>query len=118
MGDGNFIMALNAATRKNLGKIKGASVVVKMTIDESPPPINPELLVCLDDEPEAKIFFNSLTKGHQKYFSNYINGAKTTATRSKRIAETVNALFNKQNFGQMLRALAAERKRFGGGKAV
>lgn len=114
MGDGNFIMALNAATRKKLGKMKGANVAVKMSIDESPPPINPELLVCLDDEPDAKLFFNSLTKGHQKYFSNYINGAQTTATRSKRIAETINALSNKQNFGQMLRALAEERKRYGG----
>jgi Uncharacterized protein conserved in bacteria len=114
MGDGNFIMALNMATRKKLGKMKGANVAVKMSIDESPPPINPELLVCLEDEPDAKVFFNSLTKGHQKYFSNYINGAMTTATRSKRIAETVNALFNKQNFGQMLRALAAEKKKYEG----
>lgn len=112
MGDGNFIMALNAATRKKLGKRKGAIVTVKMSIDESPLLINPELLVCLDDEPEAKRFFYSLTKGHQKYFSNWINEAKTTTTRSKRIAATVNALFNKQNFGQMLRALAVERKKY------
>ena len=105
MGDGNFIMALNAEMRKQLKKRKGATLKVEIAADDSPVLINNELLECLSDDPEANAFFKTLTKGHQKYFSNWINTAKTTTTKAKRIAESVNALSRKQNFGQMLRNL-------------
>ncbi|MEP6615396.1 MAG: YdeI/OmpD-associated family protein [Ginsengibacter sp.] len=110
MGDGNFIMALNAQLRKQLGKRKGASLDIQISLDESPVMINEDLIGCLADEPEANSFFNSLTKGHQKYFSNWINTARTVETKSKRIAETLSALSKKQDFGQMLRALTIRNK--------
>jgi uncharacterized protein YdeI (YjbR/CyaY-like superfamily) len=109
MGDGNFIMALNADMRKSLRKQTGATVEVQMIADESPVIISPELVACLEDDPDAKAWFNSLTKGHQKYFSNWINTAKTIPTKSIRIAACVNALSRKQNFGEMLRALAKSK---------
>ena len=114
MGDGNFIMALNATIRKKLKKQKGAVVTVQLTEDESPVRINTELIQCLEDDPDAKTWFNSLTKGHQKYFSNWINAAKTETTRSVRIAASVNALSRKQNFGEMLRALTLQNKKVKG----
>jgi hypothetical protein len=105
MGRGDFIMALNAAMRKAIKKQKGAIVQVKMEVDtnEIKPP--QELIECLQDEPEALEYFNSLTKGHQNYFTNWINSAKTDPTKAKRIASTLNALSKKWDFGQMIRAM-------------
>ncbi|HTM92770.1 MAG TPA: YdeI/OmpD-associated family protein, partial [Flavisolibacter sp.] len=60
---------------------------------------------CLQDEPEAFEYFNSLPKGHQNYFTNWINSAKTDPTKAKRIAATLNALNKKWDFGQMIRAM-------------
>jgi len=105
MGGGDFIMALNAAMRKGIKKQKGATVQVAMEVDtnEIKPP--EELIECLQDEPEALEYFNSLTKGHQNYFTNWIKSAKTDPTKAKRIAATLNALDKKWDFGQMIRAM-------------
>jgi len=104
MGGGDFIMALNAAMRKGIKKQKGAIIKVKMEVDtnEIKPP--EELIECLQDEPEAFEYFNSLPKGQQNYFTNWINSAKTDPTKAKRIAATLNALNRKWGFGQMMRA--------------
>ena len=105
MGGGDFIMALNAAMRKRIRKQKGAIIKVKMAVDtnEIKPP--EELIECLQDEPEAFKYFKSLPKGHQNYFTNWINSAKTDPTKAKRIAATLNALNKKWDFGQMMRAM-------------
>jgi hypothetical protein len=109
MGGGDFIMALNAAMRKAIKKTKGSAVQVKMEVDnnEIKPPA--ELIECLQDEPEALEYFNSLTKGHQNYFTNWIKSAKTDITKAKRIAATINALTKGWDFGQMLRAMKKEK---------
>ncbi len=105
MGGGDFIMTLNAAIRKGIKKQKGATVKVKMEVDthEIKPP--EELMECLQDEPEALEYFNSLTKGHQNYFTNWIKSAKTDPTKAKRIAATLDALNKKWDFGKMIRAM-------------
>lgn len=105
MGGGNFIMALNAAMRKAIKKQKEATVKVKMKMDtnEIKPPA--ELIECLQDEPEALNYFNGLARGHQNYFTNWINSARTDTTKAKRIAATLDALNKKWNFGQMARAM-------------
>lgn len=105
MGAGDFIMALNAALRKKIKKQKGASVEVKMEMDSNEIKPPEELIECLEDEPAALKHFNSLPKGHQNYFTNWINSAKTDPTKAKRIAATLNALNKKWDFGQMMRAM-------------
>lgn len=105
MGDGNFILALNAAIRKKIRKQRGASLIVNIEADDKPVKLNSELMECLADEPESLSFFNQLTPGHRKYFSNWIDSAKTDATKTKRIAQTLTALSNHQHYGEMLRAL-------------
>jgi hypothetical protein len=105
MGGGDFIMPLNASMRKGIKKQKGGTVQVSIEVDtnEIEPPA--ELIECLVDEPQALAYFNSLTKGHQNYFTNWINSAKTDPTKAKRIAATLNALNKKWDYGQMLRAM-------------
>jgi uncharacterized protein YdeI (YjbR/CyaY-like superfamily) len=91
--------------RKQIKKQKGATVEVTIEVDtnEIKPPA--ELMECLQDEPQALEYFKSLPKGHQNYFTNWINSAKTDPTKAKRIAAALNALSKKWDYGQMMRAL-------------
>ena len=109
MGEGKFIMPVNAAMRKGIGKRKGAQLSVRLEVDDAPilPPA--DLIACLEDEPKALEFFNSLSKSHQNYFTKWIESAKTESTKAKRIAQSVNALSKGHHFGIMLRALKAEK---------
>ncbi len=65
MGEGTFIMALNAEIRKGIKKQKGASIKVEMKVDTKEKPLSADFMECLSDEPKALETFNSLTKGHQ-----------------------------------------------------
>jgi hypothetical protein len=103
MGDGDFIMALNATMRKAIGKNKGAKLKVKLEADNAVIKPPAELLECLQDEPDGLAFFNKLPKGHQNYFGTWIKSAKTEPTKAKRIAEAVNALSKGWHFGIMIR---------------
>jgi hypothetical protein len=103
MGGGSFIMPLNATMRKGTGKKKGAMLKVQLQVDESAFQPNKDFLACLDDDPPAKKFFNSLPKSHQNYFSKWIDSAKTEPTKTKRIAQAVNALSKKWGYPEMLR---------------
>lgn len=103
MGQGNFIMPFNAKMRIGTGKSEGAMLKVSLELDERTIPINAELLECLADEPEALKYFNGLPKSMQGYFSKWIDTAKTDTTKTKRIAESVEALRLHKDFGAMLR---------------
>ncbi len=103
MGDGTFIIAVNAPMRKNIKKTVGETVTVQIEKDNQDKPLNEAFLICLADEPDAQEFFNSLPRGHQRYFSNWIDAAKTESTLTKRIAQAVNALAMHLGFGEMIR---------------
>ena len=109
MGEGKFIMPVNAAMRKGTGKRKGAQLNVRLELDDAPVLPPADLIACLEDEPKALEFFNSLSKSHQNYFTKWIEGAKTEPTKAKRIAQSVNALSKGHHFGIMLRSLKAEK---------
>jgi hypothetical protein len=105
MGDGAFIMALNAEIRKGIAKKQGAKLDVQLTVDNNPDPISsPEFIECLKDEPEAFAYYNTLPKGHQNYFMKWIESAKTEPTKAKRIAQAVTAMSRKQDYGTMIRS--------------
>lgn len=104
MGGGKFILVLNAALRKAIGKKHGAMVKVQMEADNSEFIFNKDFIDCLNDEPAANKFFQSLPGSHQRYFSKWIDDAKTEPTRVKRIAMAVNALAKQLGYGEMIRA--------------
>lgn len=112
MGNGGFIMALNASMRKAIKKQKGDTLEVQLEIDLTGYKQDEDFLECLSDEPSAKTFFLSLTKGHQNYFSKWIESAKTAETKSKRIANAINALTKKWSYAEMLRDITATNKLF------
>lgn len=86
MGEGSFIMALNAEMRKGIKKKQGDEIKVQLEEDKKGYELNSEFIDCLKDEPKAYTFFKTLTQGHQNYFSKWIESAKTVETKSKRIA--------------------------------
>jgi hypothetical protein len=114
MGGGNFIMALNANMRKAIGKRKGAMLKVQFQLDESPLQVNAELLECLEDEPKAKVFFLKLAPSHQKYYSNWIESAKTEPTRAKRIAQAINGFTKGVGYGELIRSLKEDKNKLAG----
>jgi uncharacterized protein YdeI (YjbR/CyaY-like superfamily) len=61
------------------------------------------MIACLKDDPPAYSHFKTLTKGHQQYFSKWIESAKTSSTKAKRIVMAVTALAKQQGFPEMLR---------------
>lgn len=104
MGDGRFMIPLNAKLRKGFGKSAGAKLRIAVTEDRTPRRVDADLLLCLEEEPEANAFFQSLSKSHQWYYSNWIATAKTESTKVKRIARCIAALLRKQHYGQMITA--------------
>lgn len=105
MGDGEFIIAIKAELRKKLGKKEGAMVAVSFDLDESAPLISKELMACLNDDPIALKAFKAQIGSHQNYFHRYVESAKTPATRAGRIVHTINAMYKKLNYGEMIRSL-------------
>jgi hypothetical protein len=109
MGEGDFILALNASVRKAIRKEKGASLDVQLEVDAKVLAPPKDLLDCLADEPEALKYFKGLPMSHQNYFGNWIKQAKAPATRTKRIVRVVDAMLKKWNYAEMIRAQRDDR---------
>lgn len=104
MGEGDFIMALNAGIRKAIRKQQGADMRVELEVDKAVIQPPKALLDCLADEPAALTYFKSLPKSHQNYFGNWIRAAKLENTRTRRITCVVTAMVRHLTFSDMLRA--------------
>jgi hypothetical protein len=113
MGDGNFILPLNATIRKNIKKRKGDTIAVWLELDDEPISPDADFMDCLQDEPQALTTFQHLTKGHQNYFSKWIESAKTSTTKAKRIAMAVTALSKGMGYPEMIRSHKQERSKLG-----
>ncbi|MFT4063055.1 MAG: YdeI/OmpD-associated family protein [Edaphocola sp.] len=109
LGNGNFILAVNAAMRKAIGKRSGAAVTLSMERDERKLAIAPELMACLQEDAEALQYFDTLAPSHQRYFSNWVADAKTGPTQTKRIAICLSALSRQLDFGTMIREQKAKK---------
>jgi len=103
MGGGRFILPVNAAMRKGIGKKKGAMVKVQLQEDKKEIPLSAELMECLKDDPQALAYFQTLPRSHQQYFSKWIEGAKSEQTKTARLTRALIALGKKWNYGQMMR---------------
>ncbi len=104
-GDGDFIMALKRELLKKLGKVRGDKLIVQLEEDKSEIPISPDLLDCLRDDTDALKTFKKLSPGHQRYYSNWIESAKTPETKAKRIVQALNGLAKGFHYGEMIRDL-------------
>ena len=110
MGEGDFIIPLNAAIRKGIRKNVGAVLTISIAEDTSPFEFNHDFIECLQDDPDAIAYFKSLPGSHQKYFSKWIDSSKTEPTKAKRIAQAVTALSRGQGYAEMVRSLKAQKE--------
>ena len=110
MGDGDFILAVNAVVRKAIKKIEGAFVKINIEEDIEELLTDAELLECLKDEPTAYDFFKKLTPSHQNWFSNWVKSARTQTTKTKRLAIIVTACIQKLQFAEMIKMYREEKK--------
>ena len=110
MGNGDYIIPFNQIFKKNIHKNIGDFIDVSLEIDTDIFEISPDLLDCLADDPTAKKYFEAMSKSHQRYFSNWIESAKTIETKSKRIAQSIFGLGNGMDYGMMIRHFSAKSK--------
>src|SRR4051812_2601211 len=75
MGEGDFIMPVNATMRKAIKKQKGATIEVKLETDSAPLKISPMLMACLKEEPAAMKAFQAMPGSHRQYYSKWIESA-------------------------------------------
>ncbi|MFM9985150.1 MAG: DUF1905 domain-containing protein [Flavobacteriales bacterium] len=109
MGEGDYIMAINATMRKGIRKNEGATIVVQIEQDNSELEVSPDLVACLKEDKAAWKQFESLATGHQRYFSNWIESAKTQTTKADRIAKCLFAMQEKMDYGEMIRYFKARK---------
>ncbi|MDZ4823977.1 MAG: YdeI/OmpD-associated family protein [Flavobacteriales bacterium] len=92
MGNGNLFLPVKAEIRKKIKKEEGDFVHVVLYPDSSHLEVPEELLLCLQDEPTALKFFQSLSESEQNYYIQWIYSAKKEETKVKRVAQTINRL--------------------------
>jgi hypothetical protein len=98
MGDGKFMLPVKAEIRKKIRKQEGDWVKVVLFPDKDPIAIPPEWQECLQDEPVANKFFQSLSDSEKKYYIQWIYGAKREETRVSRMARSIRRLMKRLKF--------------------
>ncbi len=96
MGNGKLFLPVKAEIRKKIKKEEGDSVHVVLYADDEPMVVPQELLLCLQQEPLALNFFNSLTDNEQIGYVKWIYAAKTEEKKVERIADTITKLLIKK----------------------
>jgi hypothetical protein len=93
MGGENLI-GLARAARDQAGLAIGVEYQVVIAADEQPRTVEvPEdLIAALADDDKARSMFEALAYSHRKEYVRWISEAKRPATRSQRIAKTVEML--------------------------
>lgn len=109
MGEGDFIISLKADIRKQLKKQKGDKLSVSLELDTSELVMSSDFLMCLAEDKSAEEFYKSLSPSHQKYYSNWIESAKTIETKSKRIAQAMEGFKMKMGYPEMIRYHKAQK---------
>lgn len=110
MGEGDFIMPINATMRKGIKKSEGAPIKLMLELDKSEFVFSDDFLACLEDEPKALEYFKTLAPSHQKYFSKWIDSAKTIETKTKRITQGIQGLAMKMDYGAMIRYFKSKKQ--------
>lgn len=98
MGNGMLFLPVRAEIRKKIGKKEGDWVHIKLFADNDTLEIPKELMLCLEDEPQALKNFLTYTESEQKAYIDWILGAKKEETRIERMAETVNKVLKGLKF--------------------
>jgi hypothetical protein len=103
MGEGNYILSINAELRRKLKLNIGDMVTLNIEVDLEVYTLNDDLMACLAEDSTALLQFNKIPAGEQRYFSKWVDAAKTLETSSRRIASILNAMHKKLGYAEMIR---------------
>ncbi len=91
---GRSLISFNAATRSATGLAAGAEVLIRLVVDDQPRTVDvPEVLAAaLASDAEAAAAWVRLSYSVQRRHADSITGAKTEATRERRLGAVLAAL--------------------------
>ena len=91
MGGPCHMIGITKDIRKKIGKDEGDIIFVEVEKDEEERVVEvpDDFAKSMDENQEAKEFYEKLSYSSKRKYVNWINGAKKTETREKRIAEAV-----------------------------
>ena len=92
--DGAPFIPVSAATRAGADVAAGDRVEVTVEVDTEPVVVEvpDDLAAALEQEPEARAFFDGLTTSQRKGFTTSVTSAKKPETRRRRVERAVAAL--------------------------
>jgi len=91
---GRYMLGVSAENRTAAGVEGGQEVDVDLELDTAPREVTvpPDFAAALEAEPTAQATFDGLSYSNRSWHVLQIDGAKTTETRQRRIAKSVEAL--------------------------
>ena len=91
---GEFLLGLNCAVRDAAGVEAGDTVAVALDLDTAPREVEvPEPLAnALAEDPEARANFEQLAYTHRKEYARWIDDARRSETRQRRVARALEML--------------------------
>ncbi len=92
MGNGGLFLPVRAEIRKKIKKECGDPVMVTLYPDNTVLETPDEFLLCLQDEPAALGFFNSISESQRKWYLQWIYSGKKEETKISRMAASINRL--------------------------
>lgn len=96
MGHHCHILGLTQKVRAAIGKNPGDTVhvVIKQDIEPRTVEVPEDFKTLLDQNPEAKVFFEKLSFTNRKEYVQWITSGKKKETRERRLAESIDKLAN------------------------
>lgn len=92
MASGQLFLPVKAEIRKKIKKQAGDYIKVILYRDDSLLHVPEELLLCLEDAPEALTFFNSLADNEKRNYITWIFSAKRDETKANRMIKSIYKL--------------------------
>lgn len=92
--DGQITIPVSAAVRSAAGVQAGDRLDVEIALSTQPVQVAvpDELTTALAADPDARAFFDRLTPSQQRGYTDWIEQAKTSPTRQRRLDQTMTAL--------------------------
>lgn len=96
LGNGELFFPVKAEIRKAIGKEAGESVRICLYALEKEFDVAAELLICLEDEPDASRNYQLLSEADRQKYLQWITEASSVDLRINRIAESITRIACRQ----------------------
>ncbi|MCU0390401.1 MAG: YdeI/OmpD-associated family protein [Thermoflexibacter sp.] len=98
MGNGQLFLPVKKEIRKQIRKEAGDYVHIILYPDDEPTEVPEEILQCLESEPQALHFFNTLSDSEKQNYVKWIYASKTDETKVNRIVKMLDRLIKNLKF--------------------